>query len=337
MGASGGKRPRLGCRRHGPTQPRWSTERCCNSLQLPHTGAFAGKLGRAGSSRPGSSLIGTCFAPDYNSSSRPGPHAAGAWWTSCSTAESGRNTAVKTASGAKLNFARLFVLVLFLALALAFWNSPVLLPLKLLVVMMHETGHALATLLVGGSVQRVVIALNQSGACLSQLPPGWGAKVLVYSAGYLGSALAGGALMLATFRFRASRAVLAALCLWLLVMAAFYAGDAFTLGFCVATALALGLGAKLLPASAVDLVNLFLAAFSSLYVLFDLREGLWNPVARAHSDAALLASLTFIPQLVWAAVWTLLAILLLGLFAWRSVRVAKEQGFSMRRSLGTIP
>ena len=247
------------------------------------------------------------------------------------------NAAVKTASGAKLNFARLFLLVLFLSLALVFWDSRLLLPLKLLVVMMHETGHALATLLVGGTVQKVTITLSQSGACLSYLPPGWSAKVLVYSAGYLGSALAGGALMLATFRFRASRAVLAGLCLWLLVMAAFYAGDAFTLAFCVATALALGLGAKLLPASAVDLVNLFLAAFSSLYVLFDLREGLWNPIARAHSDAALLASLTFIPQLVWAGVWTLLAILLLALFAWRSVRVAKAQGFSMRRSLGTIP
>src|SRR5262249_62378083 len=108
----------------------------------------------------------------------------------------------------------------------------------------------------------------QSGACLSQLPAGWGAKVLVYSAGYLGSALAGGALMLATFRFRASRAVLAALCLWLLVMAAFYAGDAFTLGFCVATALALGLGAKLLPASAGGLVKPFVLPVSSRWVRF---------------------------------------------------------------------
>lgn len=244
---------------------------------------------------------------------------------------------MKTASGAKLNLARVVFLAISLGLALTFWDSRLLLPLKLLVVMMHETGHALATLLVGGTVQKVTVTLSQSGACLSYLPPGWGAKVLVYSAGYLGSALAGGALMLATFRFRASRAVLVVLCIWLLAMAAFYAGDAFTLLFCVGTALALGLAAKLLPSSAVDLLNLFLAAFSSLYVLFDLREGLWNPVARAHSDAALLASLTYIPQLLWAAAWTLLAVLLLAVFAWRSIRLAKAQGFSMRRSLGTLP
>lgn len=244
---------------------------------------------------------------------------------------------MKTASGAKLNIARVLLLALFLAVALAFWDSPVLLPLKLLVVMMHETGHALATLLVGGTVQKVTIAVNQSGECLSYLPPGWGAKVLVYSAGYLGSALAGGGLILATFRFRASRWVLGGLCLWLLAMATFYAGDLFTMLFCVGTALALGIGARLLPVSVVDLVNLFLAAFSALYVLFDLREGLWNPAAREHSDAALLAKLTYVPAIVWAVIWTLLALSLLGLFAWRSVRVAKAQGFSIRRSFSTLP
>jgi hypothetical protein len=105
----------------------------------------------------------------------------------------------------------------------------------------------------------------------------------------------------------------------------------------VGTALALGIGARLLPVSVVDLVNLFLAAFSALYVLFDLRAGLWNPLAREHSDAALLAKLTFVPAIAWAAIWTLLALSLLGLFAWRSVRVAKAQGFSIRRSFGTMP
>ncbi|HYR56360.1 MAG TPA: M50 family metallopeptidase, partial [Myxococcaceae bacterium] len=54
--------------------------------------------------------------------------------------------------------------------------------------------------------------------------------------------------------------------------------------------------------------------------------------AREHSDAALLARLTFIPAIVWAVIWTLLALSLFGLFAWRSVRLAKAQGFSIRRS-----
>ncbi len=241
---------------------------------------------------------------------------------------------MKTASGAKLNMARVVALCACLAIALVFWDSRILLPLKLLVVMMHETGHALASLLVGGSVQKVTIAGNQSGQCLSFLPPGWFPKIIVYSAGYLGSALAGALLILATFRFRARRWVLSALCVWLAIMAVFYAGDGFTFVFCIATALVLGLAAKFLPPEAVDLLNLFLAAFVALYALFDLRDDLWNSAARGHSDAALLASLTFVPAIVWAALWTVLAVGLLGLFAWRSVQKGKSASFSARRSMG---
>lgn len=241
---------------------------------------------------------------------------------------------MKTASGAKLNIARMVALGLCLALALVFWDSRFLLPLKLLVVMMHETGHALASLLVGGSVQKVTIAANQSGQCLSVLPMGWFPRVVVYSAGYLGSALAGSLLIIATFRFPARRWVLSSLCIWLAIMAAFYAGDLFTFLFCLGTALALGLAAKFLPSGAVDLLNLFLAAFAALYAVFDLREDLWNSASRGQSDAALLANLTHVPAIVWATVWSVLAIGLLAGFAWRAVRIGKMSGFSARRSMG---
>ncbi|HME92469.1 MAG TPA: M50 family metallopeptidase [Myxococcaceae bacterium] len=244
---------------------------------------------------------------------------------------------MKTASGAKLNWARLVTLVLCLSTALLFWDSRILLPLKLLVVMLHETGHALASLLVGGSVQKVNIAVNQSGQCLSMLPPGWFAKVVVYSAGYLGSALAGALLILATFRFSARRWVLGILCAWLMIMGVFYAGDVFTFVFCVGTALALGLAARLLPPSAVDLLNLFIAAFAGLYALFDLRDDLWSGAARSHSDAALLANLTYVPAIVWAALWTVIGVALLAVFAWISVQKGKATGFSIRRSMDGMP
>src|ERR1700737_1182753 len=236
---------------------------------------------------------------------------------------------MQTASGGKLNAPRNVTLLLLMVLAWVFWDSRLLLPLKLLVVMMHETGHALASLLVGGSVQRVTIAANQSGECLSLLPPGWFPKGIVYSAGYLGRALAGGALVAATFRYPARRWVLGGLCLWLVLMGAFYAGDFFPFAFCVATALALGLAAKFLPASAVDMLNLFIAVFSAFYVVFDLRHDLWSS-ARQHSDAALLARLTFVPAIVWAALWTTIALALLCVPAWRSVQSRHTGGLSAR-------
>jgi hypothetical protein len=118
-----------------------------------------------------------------------------------------------------LHATKLLILALSLGLGFYFWTSPALRPLKLLVVMMHETGHAVATLLVGGRVDRVTIAGDESGACLSALPPGMWRAVIVYSAGYLGSALAGALLLLATFRWNMERAMLALLALWLVFSA----------------------------------------------------------------------------------------------------------------------
>ena len=219
-----------------------------------------------------------------------------------------------------LDAKRLLLLGVFVVLGVVFWDFPVLWPLKMLVVMIHETGHALASLLVGGSVTKVTIASNQSGECLSQIPDGFFAKVIVYSAGYVGSALASAGLMIATFRFQARRVVLGAACVWLSAMALFYARDLFTLLFCLGTALVVGLGAKYLPAPVVEGFNLFLAAFCALYAAMDLKDDLWNSEVRAHSDAALLSNVTIVPAVVWAALWTVLSMAILVGSAWWAVR-----------------
>src|SRR5207237_3518151 len=95
------------------------------------------------------------------------------------------------------NLRRLGVLIASLAVGLFFWNSPALWPLKILVVMIHETGHAVASLLVGGSVDSVSISSNEAGRCLSRLPDTALGAIVVYSPGYVGSALVAGLLLLA--------------------------------------------------------------------------------------------------------------------------------------------
>ncbi|MGA9521423.1 MAG: M50 family metallopeptidase [Myxococcaceae bacterium] len=235
-----------------------------------------------------------------------------------------------------LDSRRLIALVAALAVGLIFWDSPALWPLKLLVVMMHESGHALGTLLVGGSVDHVVLNANESGACLSRVPNGLLAQVVVYSSGYVGSAVAGAALLLATFRFRLRRAVLVLTCVWLAVMGVVYAGNLFTLLFCLGTAALLAVCARLLSEGAVEVMNLFTAAFSALYVVFDLRDDLWDHRVRAVSDAALLADLTWVPAVVWAVLWSLFSLTILGAAAWSAVRrqhrLTSADAFGRRRT-----
>jgi hypothetical protein len=220
----------------------------------------------------------------------------------------------------RLDLGKLVLLLGFVGLGLVFWDSSLLTPIKLLVVMGHESGHALATLLVGGQVQRVVLSADQSGACLSALPPGTWPTILVYSAGYLGSAIAGAVLLLLGFRFRLARGVLTAYAVWLAVMAVLFAGSLFTVAFCLGMGAVLAACARWLPLLGVRLLVLFLAAFTGLYALFDLRDDLWNATVRAQSDAALLAARTSIPAFFWAGLWSLASIAVLGWAAALSLR-----------------
>ena len=226
---------------------------------------------------------------------------------------------METASGARLDKGRVALLLVFLGVGWFFWESPFLRPVKLLVVMMHESGHALATLIVGGSVDKITLSADESGACFSLLPPGVFRQIIVFSAGYLGSAVMGAVLLLLTFRFRLRRLVLGAACVWLVVMGLLYARDMFTLAFCLGTAVVLGLAAKFLPEGAVEVLNLFLAAFTALYALFDFRSDLWDSRVRGMSDAALLAQQTWVPAIIWAVLWTLLGVSLLGWAAYKSM------------------
>jgi hypothetical protein len=126
-------------------------------------------------------------------------------------------------------------------------------------------------------------------------------------------------LLVLTFRFNARRVMLAGACVWLTVMAAFLARDAFTLGFCVGFATLFGLGGRYLPASVVGALNLFLATFTALYAAMDLKDDLWNGAVRAHSDAQLLANVTIVPAMAWAIAWSGVSLLILGLGAWLAV------------------
>lgn len=244
---------------------------------------------------------------------------------------------MRTASGAQLDFGRVAVLLVCLTVAWFFQASPVLYPVRLLVTMMHESGHAIATLLVGGEVNRIVLDPETSGRCLSMLPEGVLRRVIVGSGGYLGTSVAGAVLLLATFRFRLRRVVLGTLSVWLAVTGLLYARDSFTLLFCLGTAAALGLGARFLPEVLVEMLNLFLASFTALNAVFDMHYILMSSEGRAGSDAAILAEATWVPAIVWSVVWMVLGVVLLGAAMYASVRAPKSPSVTLPSPGGSLP
>jgi len=236
-------------------------------------------------------------------------------------------------SRSELHPRRAALLLGILAAGLFFWDSPVVLPFKLLSVMGHETGHAVASLIAGGSVDSVTLRPDESGQCLSKIPQSFFAKVLVYSGGYVGSALIAVALLLLTYRFNARRFMLGAACAWLVVMGLLYARDAFTFAFCAVMAALFAAGAKWLPDAAVGVLNLFIAGFTALYALVDLKDDLWNGAVRSQSDAQLLADVTIVPAAVWAALWTLVSVAVVLFGAWVALR-EKPKGLTSAAAAG---
>ena len=102
---------------------------------------------------------------------------------------------MKRATRRKLLF--LTGLSVWLVVLWTLWWSPVIYPLKLFVVLLHEAGHAAAAVATGGVVQRILVTPDQGGVCYC---PG-GNAFLTLSAGYLGS-LFFGALILLLARVR---------------------------------------------------------------------------------------------------------------------------------------
>lgn len=200
-----------------------------------------------------------------------------------------------------------------------FWNSWPLYPFKLLVVLMHESGHAAATLLVGGSVDSIRISPNQGGVTLARFPPSLLREVIISSAGYVGSTISGCVLLYVAARAREGRWPLIALAAWCALVAVLYVRDGFTLLFVGGCALALGLVARFGPSLLRRALLVFLAAFSCCYALYDIRDDLLHVAGwPSGTDADALARATFIPAIVWGIAWGLLSLLLV---AWTLRRI----------------
>ncbi|TMB27562.1 MAG: M50 family metallopeptidase, partial [Deltaproteobacteria bacterium] len=151
------------------------------------------------------------------------------------------------ASASRLETKLLAVLGASFVAGILFWHTWPLYPFKLLVVLMHESGHAAATLLTGGSVRQIVVDRREGGYTLSLIPPGLWSQIVVSSAGYLGSTISGCVLLLLAARSKTGRWPLVALAVWTGFVAALWVRDPFTLVFVAGASLVLALVARFGP------------------------------------------------------------------------------------------
>src|SRR5262245_15965460 len=198
-------------------------------------------------------------------------------------------------------------------------------PFRLLITIVHELSHGLVALLTGGAFLRFVVFGNGEGVAYTA--GGW--RLLVIPAGYLGSALFGASLIRLGGSVRWSRAAMAVLGAAVLLLSLRYGLPSIaTLQWSsgvitVVAGVAIGFGfvwvaRKATTAWVLFLTNLVameagLTAFSDLFALIQLSSG-W--AGAAATDARAMSELTLVPALVWAVLWAVVALALIGAALW---------------------
>ncbi len=189
-------------------------------------------------------------------------------------------------------------LVALTAAIFTLWQTPVVIPLKILVVIFHEMSHAAAAILTGGRVESFSVDFQQGGAVWTQ----GGSRFVTLSAGYLGSLLIGVGLLLAALRWRADRTVLGALGGLMLVVLVLYVRDVAAAVILAGTGAALLAAARFLPGVACDLVLRVIGLSSLIYVPYDIFDDTLRRAA-LDSDARMLAEAVGGTTMLWGVLW----------------------------------
>lgn len=189
-------------------------------------------------------------------------------------------------------------------LTAALWAMPgfgvVTIPLVYLNTLIHELCHALAATATGGMAEKIVLEPSGNGATFSA--GGWG--MVIASAGYVGAALIGSAMITFSAKPKGAKTVLAVLAAAIAVgMLLWVRGLVGVLSGLAWIALLVGASQKLKGPGltfAAQFLGLQQALTSviALYVLLQInvRSGIEN-------DALIAQNMTGIPAIMWALLW----------------------------------
>ena len=189
-----------------------------------------------------------------------------------------------------------------LATVFVFWNTVFALPLKILVVFLHELSHAIAIILTGGSVESFSISPRQGGLVVAR----GGNRFLSLSAGYLGSLALGMGLLIIALRTHWDRTVLGLFGGVMLLVALLYIRDTFAIAFCAGVGLAMLAVARFLDARVSDMLLRVIGLTSMIYVPYDIFD---DTIRRpgAQSDASMLAAEFGGTTMMWGGAWLIIS------------------------------
>lgn len=188
------------------------------------------------------------------------------------------------------------------ALVFALWQTPLVVPLKILIVFLHETSHALAALATGGAVESLTVNPAQGGLTVTR----GGNMFVILSAGYLGSLAIGAVILLLALRTHWDRALMGAFGLTMLLITALFIREGFAALFGIGGGVVMLAMAWFLPRDINDMALRMIGLTSLIYVPWDIFN---DTIQRAHmrSDAYMLAEQFGGATVLWGGLWLVIS------------------------------
>jgi hypothetical protein len=216
-------------------------------------------------------------------------------------------------------------LLLGFAAVLLLWNTPLVYPVKLFTVFLHELSHGLAAVLTGGRIVSLKVTADQGG--LATTAGGW--ELLIIPAGYLGSMLFGGLILTAASRSKADKLISLFIALTVAAVTVLFVRNLF--GFAFGLAFAAGLAAlgRWGGTPANDFVLRLLGLTSILYAVIDIYSDLIVRTVPC-SDASAMSRLLFGPPAMWGVLWMVLALAAAAFFLKLSLGRASGENVNRR-------
>lgn len=207
---------------------------------------------------------------------------------------------------------QIIYLAIMLIIATFFWNTLLIYPIKLFVVMLHEMSHGLMAMAFGGKIIAIQIDPQIGGYCLYEMENSFWGEFMTGSAGYIGSLLWGSLILILAVKSIKDKYISLVIGLILLCLSYFVLKSGEIFG----TIMTAGLGIFMLVAfkyfrtSFHDLWLKFIGITSCFYVIFDIKDDLIDRT-NIGSDADKIAALTGFSSLLIGILWILIALLIL--------------------------
>lgn len=209
-------------------------------------------------------------------------------------------------------FWQILILIVFFIVAVIFWDTLLIYPIKMLVVIFHELSHGLMAVAVGGKILNIQIDYRIGGYCQVTLPPSTLGCIAIASAGYLGSLIWGGIILVLALRTNKDRWITSIIGIIILVITyyVFITGEMFGILFCLGFGVVLLITSVSLPNIFHDYFLKFIGLTNCLYVIIDIKEDL---ISRTNvgSDADRIAELTGLPSIGIGIAWLFIAFIFL--------------------------